>query len=92
MGWDEVQRQMDLFEREIMPEFQGVGGVVGHAEMEGRRRHEEVIAALEKCTYYTMDCNVGLFTKAKVDTKGKPPLTVDLSFKNGGEVTVHKKR
>jgi hypothetical protein len=22
MGWDEVQRQMDLFEREILPEFQ----------------------------------------------------------------------
>jgi hypothetical protein len=22
MGWEEVQRQMDLFEREILPEFQ----------------------------------------------------------------------
>ena len=22
MGWDQVQRQMDLFEREILPEFQ----------------------------------------------------------------------
>jgi hypothetical protein len=69
--------------------FLGVGGIVFHAEKEGERRHKEAMAALKKCTPYTMDCDVGLSTKAKVDTPGNP-VTADVSLKNRGKVTVHR--